>query len=181
MRVIEVVFYEDRIVKLTVEMPDMDRYTTDKVPHLPRRLFQLFPHLEEHKCDNGRGYTFRKECQATEIPHLLEHLIIELQGQALPHTVLKGETQWNWQVDPRGRFHVYVQYENELLVLGAIRLAEKVINALDNRELEVVDLPTEMDRLCEIARLGQSLGSSAPLPLENDLVAAGATDWMRRE
>jgi hypothetical protein len=151
--VIEVVFYEDRICKLTVEMPDLDRYTTDKVPHLPRLLFKLFPHLEQHKCDNGRGYTFRKEAEATEIPHLLEHLIIELQGQSLPHTVLRGETQWNWRVDPRGRFHVYVQYENELLVLASIRLAEKVINALDNRELEVVNLPLELERLRSIAQL----------------------------
>jgi hypothetical protein len=172
LRVTEVVFFEERIVKLTVEMPDLERYTTDKVPHLPRLLLKMFPHLEHHSCDNGRGYTFRKEAEATEIPHLLEHLIIELQGQALHHEVLKGETQWNWQVDVRGRFHVYVQYENELLVLAAIRLAEKIINALDNRELSLLQLPQEMDRLKEIAQLGLKLGiASETKPAEKSLAA----------
>jgi hypothetical protein len=172
LRVIEVIFLEERIVKLTVEMPDLNRYTTDKVPHLPRLLFKMFPHMEHHRCDNGRGYTFRKEAEATEIPHLLEHLIIELQGQALHHDVLKGETQWNWQVDPRGRFHVYVQYENELLVLAAIRIAEKIINALDNRELSLLNLADELERLKEIAQLGLALGSSANLQSSEESVAA---------
>jgi hypothetical protein len=172
LRVIEVLFLEERIVKLTVEMPDLNRYTTDKVPHLPRTLFNLFPHLERHRCDNGRGYTFRKEAEATEIPHLLEHLIIELQGQAFHHDVLKGETQWNWQVDPRGRFHVYVQYENELLVLAAIRIAEKIINALDNRELTLLNLADEMDRLKQIAQLGLALGSSANPQSSEEYAAA---------
>jgi hypothetical protein len=153
LRVLEIVFHQNKIVKLTVEMPDPDCYTTDKVPHLPRMLFKLFPHLEHHECDNHRGISFRRECEATEIPHLLEHLIIELQGQAAPHSGLAGETQWNWKVDPRGRFHVYVQYENELLVHAAIRLAEKVINALDNRELGVLNLPKEIERLRVIAQL----------------------------
>ncbi len=156
MRVLEVIFLEKKIVKLTVEMPDPDRCTTDKAPHLPRRLFRLFPHLESHECDNHQGWTFRQECQSTEIPHLLEHLIIELQGQASPHAGLAGETQWNWRVDPRGRFHVYVEYENELLVLAAIRLAERVINALDNRELSVLDMPPEIERLKAIARLSHN-------------------------
>ena len=157
MRVTEVVFHENRVVRLTVEMPDPERCTTDKAPHLPRMLFRMFPHLEHHDCDNHKGYSFRQESRNTEIPHLLEHLIIELQGQACPHSGLCGETQWNWQVDPRGRFHVYVQYENELLVLAAIRIAEKIINALDNRELEVLDVSGELDGLKEIARLGESI------------------------
>ncbi|MBW3623329.1 MAG: hypothetical protein KY468_07960 [Armatimonadetes bacterium] len=165
MRVTEVVFHENRIVRLTVEMPDPERCTTDKVPHLPRMLFRMFPHLEHHECDNLRGYSFRQESRCTEIPHLLEHLIIELQGQVSPHSGLSGETQWNWMVDPRGRFHVYVQYENELLVLAAIRLAEKIINALDNRELGLLDLTDDLDHLREIARLGRSLGLCAtPVP-----------------
>ena len=170
LRVMEVVLHENRVVQLIVEMPDPDRYTTDKFPHLPRKLFQMFPHLEHHECDNVRGKTFRKECQATEIPHLLEHLIIELQGQALPHSGLSGETQWNWKVDPRGRFHVYVQYENELLVLAAIRLAEKIINSLDNRELILLDMQKEIESLKEIAQLGQKLNSSlAPVSKPSSL------------
>ena len=65
--------------------------------------------------------------------------------------MLKGETQWNWRVDPKGRFHVYVDYENEMLVLGAIRSAERIIQALDNRRIEGIDVKEEIRQLKELA------------------------------
>lgn len=159
MRIVEILFYDANKVKLVVEMPDPDRCTTDCSPHIPISLFNLFPHLAHHKCHNGNGYSFRREAMATELPHLLEHLIIELQAQAMHHEVLKGETQWNWRVDPRGTFHVHVEYENEQLVLAAIRLAERIVNALDQDEVEAVDIEYELGRLRRIAELGESLRS----------------------
>jgi hypothetical protein len=117
--------------------------------------------MAHHKCHNGHGYSFKREAMATEVPHLLEHLIIELQAQAQHHDVLKGETQWNWRVDPRGTFHVILEYQNELLVLAAVRLAERIVNSLDAGDVEAVDLPAEMARLRQIATLGEEL---RPLP-----------------
>jgi hypothetical protein len=157
MRIVEILFYDSNKVKLVVEMPDPDRCTTDCAPHVPRGLFQLLPHLSRHKCHNGNGYSFKKEAMATEVPHLLEHLIIELQAQAQHHDVLKGETQWNWRVDPRGTFHVHVEYHNEQLVLAAIRLAERIVNTLDRNDIESIDMEHEMWKLREIARIGQSI------------------------
>src|SRR5438270_8784427 len=99
---------------------------------------------------------------ATEVPHLLEHLIIELQAQAQHHEVLKGETQWNWRVDPRGTFHVHVEYENEQLVLAAIRLAERIVNMVDGDAVEALDLDREMERLRQIADLGRDIRTPPP-------------------
>ena len=157
MKVVEILFYDRNRVKLVVEMSDPNRYSTEHAPHIPRLLFKLFPHLAKHRCDNDNGYTFRKESRATEIPHLFEHLIIELQGQVQRSRILKGETQWNWRIDPRGRFHVYVDYENEMLVLGAIRLAERIINALDSRHAEDISIEAEIEKLRELARIGRQL------------------------
>lgn len=157
MKVVEILFYDSNHVKLVVEMPDPNCYTTKHAPHIPRLLFKLFPHLARHRCDNDNGFSFRRECQSTEIPHLFEHLIIELQGQVLRHSTLKGETQWNWRVDPKGRFHVYVEYENEILVLGAIRVAEKIIQALDRRDVDSINVAEEIERLRELARVGDQL------------------------
>ena len=162
MRIVEILFYDANKVKLVVEMPDPDRCTTESAPHLPRTLFRLFPHLAHHKCHNGNGYSFKREAMSTEVPHLLEHLIIELQSQAQHHEVLKGETQWNWRVDPRGTFHVHVEYENEQLVLGAIRLAERIVNSLDRDDVEAVDIERELEGLRRIAELGSGLRAPAP-------------------
>lgn len=165
MKVVEILFYDKHRVKLVVEMPDPNRYSTEHAPHIPRGLFKLFPHLARHRCENDNGYTFKKESRATEIPHLFEHLIIELQGQVQRASILRGETQWNWRIDPRGRFHVYVDYENEMLVLGAIRLAERIINCLDNHSIEDLDLSDEIERLRQLAQIGNAIGdgsSNAP-------------------
>lgn len=157
MKVVEILFYDKNRVKLVVEMRDPSRYSTEHAPHIPRLLFKLFPHLARHRCDNDSGHTFKKESRATEIPHLFEHLIIELQGQVLKTRILKGETQWNWRIDPRGRFHVYVDYEKEMLVLGAIRVAERIINALDSRRIEDIDIGKEVENLKVLAELGNQL------------------------
>ena len=163
MKIVEILFYDRNRVKLVVEMSDPNRYSTEHAPHIPRLLFKLFPHLAKHRCDNDNGYTFRKESRSTEIPHLFEHLIIELQGQVQKSRILKGETQWNWRIDPRGRFHVYVDYENEMLVLGAIRLAERIINALDDRHADDINIEAEIEKLRELAHLGRQLyGPSSP-------------------
>lgn len=170
MKVTEIcVVPESRHIRLTVEMPDPDCFLTSQVPHLPRMLFRLFPHLANHTCENDHGYNFRRECRSTEIPHLFEHLIIELQAKAQPAEVLRGETQWNWRIDPRGRFHVFVDYENELLAVGAIRLAERIINSVDRRDLQI-DIDAELTRLREVARLGRELldiDSQDPLPVKD--------------
>ncbi len=178
MRIVEILFYGANKVKLVVEMPDPDRCTTECAPHIPRSLFRLFPHLAHHTCHNGNNYSFKREAMATEVPHLLEHLIIELQAQAQHHEILKGETQWNWRVDPRGTFHVHVEYENELLVLAAIRLAERIVNLVDQDSLETLDLEKEMERLRKIAEVSSdnhipSLLSLRPLTAPTRSLAAG--------
>ena len=168
MKVVEILFYNSHRVKLVVEMSDPNCYTTKHAPHIPKLLFKLFPHLATHRCENDNGYSFRRECQSTEIPHLFEHLIIELQGQVQRSGVLKGETQWNWRVDPKGRFHVYVDYDNELLVLGAIRVAERIIQALDSRQIENVNVQDEIKQLRELAKIetrlknGNDIGEVKP-------------------
>jgi len=174
LKVVEILFYDKHRVKLVVEMSDPNRYSTEHAPHIPRLLFKLFPHLAKHRCDNDNGYTFKKECRATEIPHLFEHLIIELQGQVQRSKILKGETQWNWRIDPRGRFHVYVDYENELLVLGAIRLAERIINALDDRNIEGIDIDAEVRKLEHLAKIGRDLNGVAELPEAQQLTSRAA-------
>lgn len=52
---------------------------------------------------------------------------------------------------------MYVDYDNEMLVLGAIRLAERIINALDSRQLEHIDIEQEVERLRQLAALGAEI------------------------
>ena len=159
MKVTEIVFHDSGCATLVVEMPDTAPFTTEGRPHIPRILFKLLPQMAAQRCVNDGGHSFGREAQATEIPHLFEHLIMEIQNQVrrgvgIP---LSGETHWNWTVDPRGRFYVTVDYEHEVVALGAIRLAECLINALDRRDIARIDMVREIGRLREIAKLCRRL------------------------
>jgi hypothetical protein len=166
MRVLEVaVLREVRQIKLTVQMTDPDKFLTSQVPHLPKLLFRLLPRLGKHVCHNDHGQTFRQECKRTEIAHLMEHLILELQLQAQqdPDDYLSGVTEWNWTVDPRGLYHVTVDYKSEVLALAAIRLAERIIAELDRKQIDM-DIHSEIARLRQIYVMSQLLDGPAVLP-----------------
>ena len=168
MRILQIcVLPEEKRIELTVQMPDPDRFLTSHIPHLPRLLFRMLPRLGRHSCHNDDGKSFRQECKDTEIAHLFEHLILELQLQAQqnPNDYLSGVTEWNWQVDPRGRYRVSVDYENELLAVACIRMAERIIVALDMGDISI-NMEAEIVRLREVLRLGQELDPTAtPTPI----------------
>ncbi len=155
MKVTEIAFLSNQRARLIVEIAENDAYTTRDAPRLPRTIFKLFPRMAGQRCFNDDGLSFRREAQATEIPHLFEHLIIEIQDQVRRGlgTPFRGETHWNWTVDPRGRFYVTVDYDNEVVALGAIRLAERIINAVDRKDIAQFDLDREITRLRDLAKI----------------------------
>ncbi len=157
MKVTEITFLSTCRVRIVVEIADPEPYTTQGEARIPRRLFKMFPRIAAQRCGNDDGHSFRREAQATEIPHVFEHVILEIQDQVRrgAGAPFAGETQWNWTLDPRGRFYVTVDYENEIVALGAIRLAERVINALDSKDIACLDMPREIARLRDLARLSR--------------------------
>lgn len=152
----EITFDQSRKVRLVVEIPDTESYLTSHAPNMPRILFRMFPYLAAQRCFNEKGHSFRREALSTEIPHLFEHLLLEIQKQVRIGSTgegpITGDTQWNWRVDPRGRFHVTVSYDNEIVALAAIRLAERIINSLDSKQIAQIDIEREMRRLRELGR-----------------------------
>lgn len=168
MKVTEIAFLNTHRARLVVEIPETDAYTTSEAPRVPRMLFKLFPHIVTQRCYNDEGNSFRREAQATEIPHLFEHVIIEIQDQVRRGigAPFAGETHWNWTIDPRGRFYVTVDYDNEIVALAAIRLAERVINALDSKQITQIDMPREIARLRDLAKISRRYSAATPLRSE---------------
>jgi hypothetical protein len=147
-------FPAPRKAALLVRVADPDHCTTASYPDLARDLFRLFPRLADHRCENGKGYSFRHEADDTELPHLLEHLILELQSEAMPHGALKGETDWNWRREPRGLFHVYLDYESKPLLLASVRTGARLLNAVEQHQTGSIHSEREVARLRETAISG---------------------------
>ena len=104
------------------------RFTT---PALAQTLLAENPSLARHACVNDVGPTFQAVIEHTSLPHLLEHLVIDLQARAegSPEETLIGTSEW---IDEgRGLARVTVSFTDDLVALRAFRDAtEKIIQAM---------------------------------------------------
>lgn len=125
--IVRFVVKRDRIACF-VEAPDpARRYTT---PAIARAACAARPHLPAHACVNECGDTFGSVMGRTPLPHLLEHVAIDLmvEGAARDDALFTGTTEW---VDEaRGRARVEVSYADDVEALGALTEAARLVNRL---------------------------------------------------
>lgn len=115
----------DRLV-LTVRLAsETPRETT---PAMARALTAAVPTLPHHACVNDKGATFGAVLDATAVPHVLEHLIIDAQARAsVPAApTFVGTTTW---IDrAAGVARVEVSYRDDLIALAAVKDALATLN-----------------------------------------------------
>ena len=116
----------DRISLLVRVAPGARRYAW---PKLANQVVDAFPDLAYHACVNDSGARFVDVLQSTSIPHVLEHLVIDLQvhDSRVPEDVaLVGSTEWICEAD--GLARVEVDYTDDLVALSALREALAFLN-----------------------------------------------------
>ncbi|KAF0207884.1 MAG: hypothetical protein FD171_1316 [Actinobacteria bacterium] len=126
MRVHSVTVCADR-VDVLVDVGDAETLRTTADESIAERALTLLPGLERHTCDNEDSRSFAEEMADTEVPHLFEHVVMELMAQAGSPRSLKGETSWDFKRDGHGIFRVSLEYDDDLVCLGAIKAADKVM------------------------------------------------------
>jgi hypothetical protein len=126
MRVHSVTVCPDRVdVIVKVEGADAMRTSLDDA--VAARALRVLPGLATHRCVNDDSRTFAEELVDTEIPHLFEHVVLELMANAGSPRSLKGETAWDFRRDGRGVFRVSLEYDDDLVCLGAIKTAGRLV------------------------------------------------------
>lgn len=146
MRVTSITVGPDRIdVLVQVERAQAMRTDTG----IAERAFAVLPGLASHRCHNDAGQTFAKEIADTEVPHLFEHVVLELMAEAGSPRSLKGETAWDFKRDGRGVFRVSLEYDDDLVCLGAIKIADRVMRYVLEAG-EVPDAQTEARALAAL-------------------------------
>jgi len=103
---------------------------SSEVPGLADALLRALPGLKGHRCDNGVGLTFLEEARDTELAHLVEHATLEVMALAGSPDTLRGETRWDFAADGRGVFRVRVEYDDEVVAIGALKVAAALVEAL---------------------------------------------------
>ena len=135
-------------IELLVRVSDECFKTT--TPELIKVCLADFPLLAKHTCRNQKGTTFASVMNNTPVPHLLEHLIVQLQLQAeevrqervscggqnsawstnnrAESLIITGSTQWSKSDDLLAC--VSVSFRDDLIALAACKEALNYLNKL---------------------------------------------------
>lgn len=118
--------HNDRVICDVVLSPRAPRMTS---PELARCVAASFPDVPRHACVNEVGDTFAAVMDRTSLPHLLEHLVIDLQTRAATDdaAVFVGTTMWTDELGRKAR--IEVSFTDDLVALRAFRDALHFLNS----------------------------------------------------
>ena len=126
-----IIVRKDRVVCYVALDPHAPRVTT---PDIAQRLVRCVPSLPDHDCINDKGPTFGDVMDHTSIPHVLEHLVIDLQTQQAAQSSdarirarnFRGTTEWVNAGE--GRAKIELDYADDLVVLKALTDSVDILN-----------------------------------------------------
>jgi cyanophycin synthetase len=142
------------VIACDLGLGSLEGVTTDEIEGLDERLIALLPSLSEHGCSEGRPGVFVDQLRrGTHLPHVLEHIAIELQTLVGPEigfgrALRSGDRDVWW---------VIVAYEEEELGLSAMREAVRLLRAcIAGEPYDIEGVVRELRDLYDDVRLGPS-------------------------
>ena len=119
--------------RIEAEVRVLDPAYRTTSPELIAQVLVQFPTIPFHTCRNEAGPTFSAVMENTSLPHLLEHLVIDIQTRAhaeredeATDPVFTGTTQWSATM--RDVAIARVSFYDDLIALGAFKQALHFIN-----------------------------------------------------
>ncbi|MBN2847185.1 MAG: hypothetical protein JXP72_01905 [Coriobacteriia bacterium] len=116
-------------IEVEIAVDDASVWSTAEAPQLAPALLEALPGLAAHVCGSRRGALFSAELADTELPHLFEHVTLELMALAGSPRDLWGGTGWQRVRSGASRARLSFEYDDDLVCLGAISLAQQLIEA----------------------------------------------------
>src|SRR6188472_1460924 len=142
------------VIACDVRLGALEHLSTAELPGFTERLLGALPTLREHPCSRGSagGFVERLE-EGTRLPHVLEHVSLELQ-------TLAGSDVSFGRVVPSGDegvWWVIVAYEEEAVGVESMHEAARLVRAcVDGTPLHTDEMIHDLQRLYETVRLGPS-------------------------
>jgi cyanophycin synthetase len=142
------------VIACDVRLGALEAVTSADVPGFTERLVAALPTLQEHPCTRGTPGGFIERLQrGTHIPHILEHVALELQNRAgsdvgFGRVVASGDAGVWW---------VIVAYDEEDVGLQSMRDAVSLVRAtLEGSTFDIAAAIERLQDLYERVRLGPS-------------------------
>lgn len=100
---------------------ERDDVTTTHMPHVSGFLRKELPTILRSTCFNEGNIPFYKEVLSTELGHLFEHIMLEYLCIAkislgFEEAMFSGVTNWDWNKEPYGTFHIELDVPKEDLL-----------------------------------------------------------------
>jgi cyanophycin synthetase len=142
------------VIACDVRLGTLEDATSADLPGFTDRLLDTLPTLHEHPCSRGTPGGFVERLRlGTHIPHILEHVALELQ------TLAGSDVSFGRVVasgDP-GVWWVIVAYDEEEVGLESTREAVSMIRAaIEGTPVNAVTIVARLQQLYESVRLGPS-------------------------
>jgi cyanophycin synthetase len=145
------------VIACDVRLGALESRSTSELPGFADRLVAALPSLHEHPCSRGsEGGFVERLREGTRLPHVLEHVALELQTLAgsdvnFGRVVASGDEGVSW---------VIVEYEEEEVGVESMREAARLVRAcLSGEPIDTEEMVNDLQRLYESVRLGPSTGS----------------------
>jgi len=142
------------VIACDVRLGKLEDVASNEIPGFCERLLANLPSLREHPCSRGDSGGFAERLnEGTHLPHVLEHVSLELQSLAgsdvgFGRVVQSGDAGVWW---------VIVEYEEEEVGLEAMHQAVRLIRAcIDGAQVGMDDLIDDLQDLYETVQLGPS-------------------------
>jgi len=101
-----------------------------------RELTQIFPRFIKHRCDNEHGLStsfqpkpgLKQVDKATDVAHLIEHMVIDLQCSLSQMRSCSGITCAYW--NPGNRYDLFVECADPKVGIFALRFAKEIVEGI---------------------------------------------------
>ncbi len=145
------------VLEALVDIHDLEDYPSNLLPGFYDRLVAWIPSLIEHRCSyDERGGFLRRLREGTWTPHIMEHVVLEMQALA----GLAGGFGRAREMSRRGVYKVVVTCWHEQVTRFALYGGrDLVMAAIEDRPFDVAGLVDELRDMAEDLCLGPSTAS----------------------
>ena len=145
------------VIACDVRLGTLEKVTSADIPGFTDKLTTAIPTLITHECTRGkRGGFIERLKEGTHLPHILEHLALELQA-------LIGNDVAFGRVVPSGDEGVWwciVEYQEEQVGLRAMKDAVRIARwCISGEDFDMKEITDDLLSLFESSRLGPSTGA----------------------
>jgi cyanophycin synthetase len=145
------------VVRMLLDMENLDGVLTNQVPGFTDRLVQLIPSLKEHRCsEKEAGGLVKIMNEGTPLYHVMEHIAIELQYLAYMDTTFCK----TFPTKKPGLYQIVFEYwvEDAGIFVGeeCVRIVQGIVDGAPDDDLDIDGVIREIKGLRDDHYLGPS-------------------------